>query len=204
MSGHHHSVFSIDTKPWARPRCRPGRIGEMLAISLIAVSLLGSGAMAEELPADPLEFQASEPGLPSGEELSKLLPLLLTSPERKAVAAEIEGLIRSGDLKTAEARLNAAIDAGTLAIVLVNTLSDPGLLQTLQSLGIRGGDQPSAAPPAEVASAASCPIPPASASTDLLEAQQALEQEKAHGSASRSGARRRRASLRVFRRNTAA
>lgn len=175
MSGRDHSRF-------------PNAAAEMLAVAMIGAALLGPAAAAEATSLSVLQAQ-SEAGAPSGtvnpEELSKLLPLLLTSSERKQLATELEASIRHGDLKAAENRLNAAIELGTLAILLVDRVHDPDLLPILQTLGIRGSDDPSS--PDRTAAPAMPPLCNASdassGSSNLLELQEALEHERAQGSA---------------------
>jgi hypothetical protein len=123
----------------------------MLAIATIGAALLGPALAADEtLPAQsPAQAVSGQPvGPESSEDLSKLLPVLLTSAERKQLAAELEASIRQGDLKAAEDRLNAAIEMGTLAIVLVDRLQDPKLLAALQAFGIRGDNLAASAPKA--------------------------------------------------------
>ena len=110
----------------------------------------------------------------SAEDLSNLLPVLLTSSERRQLAAELEAAIRQGNLKAAEDRLNAAIEMGTLAIVLIDRLDDPKLLHSLQAFGIKGDDRIAPAPNAG---------PPTKDATAALNLQAALAREQAQNSA---------------------
>lgn len=161
---------------------------EMLAIAAIGAALLGPALAAEgsspSLPAAPVEVDAAA-ALGSQEELSKLLPLLLTSEERKKLAMELEASVRQGNLKGAEDRLNTAIEMGTLAIVLVDRLHDPKLLASLQALGIRGEDQqaPSPQTAGNTTAANVCTADAAADAARLRELQEALEREKAQSSA---------------------
>jgi len=120
----------------------------MLAVATIAAALLGPALAADEtLPGQsPMQAVSGHPvSAESAEDLSKLLPVLLTSSERKQLAAELEAAIRQGDLQAAESRLNSAIEMGTLAIVLIDRLQDPKLLEALQAFGIKGDDRPARA-----------------------------------------------------------
>ncbi len=169
MSGRNRTTFSTGA-------------AEMLAVAMIGAAFLGPAAAAEKSPVLPPEA-STEIGNPlgevDGEDLSKLLPLLLTSSERKELARQLEATIRRGDMKDAETRLNTAIDMGTLAIVLIDRLKDPSLLPALQKLGIRGDDSSSSPPGAAPAPAGA----PAEAldSSRLRELQEALEREKTRG-----------------------
>ena len=135
MSGRRHPAFLTTAS-------------EMLAVATIAAALLGPALAADEtLPGQsPMQAVSGHPvSAESAEDLSKLLPVLLTSSERKQLAAELEAAIRQGDLQAAESRLNSAIEMGTLAIVLIDRLQDPKLLEALQAFGIKGDDRPARA-----------------------------------------------------------
>src|SRR3712207_2902333 len=145
----------------------------MLALAAVGAVLLGPAQAAGETPQGqtPAQAAGSPPaGADGAEDLSRLLPVLLTSSERKQLAAELEAAIRRGDLQTAEGKLNTAIEMGTLAIVLIDRLHDPKLLQALQEFGLKGGDQPPRAPDAGAESADAA---------RLRELQAALAQEQA-------------------------
>ncbi|MBQ0821349.1 hypothetical protein KBI52_14180 [Microvirga sp. HBU67558] len=146
---------------------------ELLATTLIGAALLGP-ASAQGLPNNP------GPAAEGADNLMTLLPLLLTSPDRRQLAAELETSIRTGDRKKAEDRLNAAIEVGTLAIVLVDHLNNPDLVATLQGLGIRGEAKPAPEPAAAAAptAAPSCPAPLGPVPVNLVDMQQALDQER--------------------------
>jgi hypothetical protein len=83
----------------------------------------------------------------------------------------------------AERRLNAAIETGTLAIVLIDRLQDPSLLATLQSLGIKGNDPPPSTAEQSPSRAAvqSCPAVTGSSPFNTAELVEALEREQARG-----------------------
>ncbi|MBO1904222.1 hypothetical protein KHP60_05640 [Microvirga sp. 3-52] len=151
---------------------------ELLTTTLIGIALLGPAAAQGSPPGDALNKE--EPSLKAGttENLLTLLPLLLTSPDRKQLAADLEASIRKGDLKKAENSLNSAIEVGTLAIVLVDHLKDPDFITTLQGLGIRGDDHPTPVPATVDRAAETCAAPSAAATANLADMQQALEQEQ--------------------------
>jgi hypothetical protein len=118
------------------------------------------------------------------DDVAALLPLLMTSPERRHFAAELEAAIRLGRLEEAERQLKVAIETGTLAIVLSDRLQEPSLLAALQTLDLK--PETGAAPKeSEVgnASDASCPVAAAQPGPDVSELQAALEQEKAQSNA---------------------
>jgi len=152
---------------------------ELLASALIGLALL-SPAAAQSLPPDPtLEIAAGRTG---ASDFRSLLPLLLTSPDRRQLAADLEALIRQGDVAAAENSVNAAIEVGTLAIVLADHLKDPDFVKALQELGIRGEAKPAAAAGAvtQAATSDSCPLAPTAA--NLADMQQALEREQSFSS----------------------
>jgi len=156
---------------------------ELLTTTLIGIALLGPAA-AQDLPSDgvPMNDGSAAKATETGN-LHSLLPLLLTSPDRRRLAADLEASIRAGDLQKAENSLNAAIEVGTLAIVLVDHLRNPDLVSTLNGLGIRGDAGPTPEPAmADKAAVESCPSPPASIAANLAEMQQALEQEQSYSS----------------------
>src|SRR5215217_811484 len=156
---------------------------ELLTTTLIGIALLGPAA-AQGFPAGDAPNK-EEPSIRAGamENLLTLLPLLLTSPDRKQLAADLEASIRNGDLKKAENSLNSAIEVGTLAIVLVDHLKDPDLITALQGLGIRGDVHPTPDPTiVDKAAAESCAVPSAPATVNLADMQQALEQEQSYSS----------------------
>lgn len=179
MSGRHHSTILATILASATG---------MFTVAAIGAALLGP-ALAEEgaFAASP-ETQpeiGTDDLATNHEDFSNVLPLLLTSPERKQIAADLEAAIRQGDLKAAESRLNAAIEMGTLAIVLIDRLHDPSLLSTLQSLSIDGDATPSPSPVPQadetVTPAACIPADPTGMS-NLFELQEALDREQAHSS----------------------
>jgi hypothetical protein len=148
---------------------------ELLAITLISLSLLGP-VHAEDTPVSPPDGSAGDGisvSVENANDLSAMLPFLLTSSERKRLAGELLDAIERGDLKGAEDDLNAAIEAGTLAIALIDRLHDPDLLSTLKGLGLQGSPQ---SPPAS-SNACSEPAMPAA---NLARLQEAVDQEHAH------------------------
>jgi Skp family chaperone for outer membrane proteins len=112
-------------------------------------------------------------------DLVELLPLLLTSSDRRQLAADLESSIRKGDLKAAETSLNTAIEVGTLAIVLSDHLSNPNLLKALQDFNVQASAHPAPlvhVPAAEPAGA--CTAAAEISTANLAELQQALQQEQ--------------------------
>lgn len=153
---------------------------ELLTTTLIGATLLGPAA-AQGLPDGSVPTpEGSAPHAAGSDNLLTLLPLLLTSPDRRRLAADLEASIRNGDHKRAENSLNAAIEVGTLAIVLVDHLNNPDLVAALQSLGIRGDARPAPEPIGadKPAPAESCPAPSAVTPVNLADMQQALDQER--------------------------
>ena len=116
-------------------------------IASFSAALIASGRPAEAQPAPPLnssstteEDQAELRGPdrnqpPVGpDEIASLLPLLVPLPEQKRLAQELRALLASGDVKVANEKLNAAIEVGTLASILLDWISSPALVTALQSL----------------------------------------------------------------------
>jgi hypothetical protein len=164
MSGRRHPTFLTTAS-------------ELLAAAAIGAALLGPALAADGTLQVPSPFQAvsSHPVSAEGaEDLSNLLPVLLTSSERRQLAAELEAAIRQGNLQAAEGKLNAAIEMGTLAIVLIDRLHDPKLLHSLQAFGIKGDDRIAPAPNAG---------PPTKDAAALLDLQATLAREQAQNSA---------------------
>jgi hypothetical protein len=156
---------------------------ELLTTTLIGIALLGPAAAQGSPTGDAPNKEESSIKAGAMENLLTLLPLLLTSPDRKQLAADLEASIRKGDLKKAENSLNSAIEVGTLAIVLVDHLKDPDLITALQGLGIRGDVPPTPDPTiVDKAAAESCAIPSATTAVNLADMQQALEQEQSFSS----------------------
>jgi hypothetical protein len=182
MNGRDRSASSVSPTVAGQPsRSRTRTWMRGISITTLAVALLGiplgQGASATE---------TTRPSAQSGtmDDISALLPLFLSSPERKRLALELETSIRQGDLDEAERQLNGAIEMGTLAIVLVDRLRDPNFLPTLHALGIKGGEHQAASgrPRGDVA-AASCPATAAAPGANVSELQEALEREQARGDA---------------------
>jgi hypothetical protein len=154
---------------------------DLLTTTLLGLSLLGPAAAEDSSrPNLGLEALGTSAGDGIGQnELQNLLSLLLTSEERKQLAADIEALIRKGDLRAAETSLNSAIEVGTLAIVLADHLKDPNLLRALQDLDTQTAASSSSAHITAAAVApGACATSGAAASANLAELQQALEQER--------------------------
>jgi chemotaxis response regulator CheB len=89
--------------------------------------------------------------------LSGILPLIVTSPERRQLGRDLERLLRQGKLEEAESRLNTAVEVGTLAILLLDQIRAPGILAELQALGV-GDDTQSTGSSATAAGSVSLPI----------------------------------------------
>ncbi|WP_114943234.1 hypothetical protein [Microvirga calopogonii] len=154
---------------------------ELLTTGLIGVGLLGP-AVAQVAPAGGGPRSGNDASQTSTEDLRTILPLLLTSPDRKRLAVDLEAAIRTGDMRKAESSLNAAIEVGTLAIVLVDRLNDPNLAPALQGLGIRGDDGLTPEPPAadKAAAVEACAASPSPDASGVAAMQQALEEERAN------------------------
>ena len=154
----------------------------MRGVSIAALAIVLAGvpldrhANAAETPST-----SAQPG--SMDDISALLPLLMSSPERKQLALNLETSIRQGDLEEAERQLNGAIEMGTLAIVLVDRLRDPTFLPTLHALGIKGAEHSAASSRAGSQSAAVCTPSSTPAASNVSELQEALERERARGDA---------------------
>ncbi len=199
MKGRHHPTVSAGT---AGPRSSGSRqvfrlvqgvSATALVIALVGMPL-GLAPRADEIAvtaADGPSLENRAPSVPSGiipDDVTGLLPLLMTSPERKQFAADLEAAIRLGKIDQAERQLQVAIETGTLAIVLADRLREPSLLAALQSLNIKPEERKTA--PAAAAestsrdgSAASCSIAGPQPGPGISELQQALEQEKAQSNA---------------------
>jgi predicted nucleic acid-binding Zn-ribbon protein len=159
-------------------------ITELLTTTFLGLALLAPAA-AQDSPRIAPGVEAEGSPLDSAlaqKELQNLLPLLLTSMDRRQLAADLEGSIRKGDLKAAEASLNTAIEVGTLAIVLSDHLSNPNLLKALQDLNVQASAHPS--PPMrspEAAPPGACTTTADISHANLAELQEALEQERSYG-----------------------
>jgi predicted nucleic acid-binding Zn-ribbon protein len=159
-------------------------IAELLTTTFFGLSLIGPVA-AQDIARIAPGMEATGSPLDSAlgqKDLQTLLPLLLTSSDRRQLAADLEGSIRKGDLKAAETSLNTAIEVGTLAIVLSDHLSNPNLLKALQDLNVQASVHPS--PSMQVPAAAppgACPATTEISHANLAELQEALEQERSYG-----------------------
>jgi len=156
---------------------------EALAATLLGLALLGPASAGGSSPkgSSPAAQGGSATAVADRNDLRGLLPLLLTSPNRKQLAAHLEAAMRRGDMKAAETILNTAIEVGTLAIALSDYLDDPGLLGILQDLDIQSALAPSPAP-ASSSAAQACPVLPETTSHNLAALQEALEREQSLGS----------------------
>ncbi|MFC4175585.1 hypothetical protein ACFOYU_26500 [Microvirga sp. GCM10011540] len=192
MTGRDHPLSSAARSRMQPPgRRRTGLVHGVSAAALIVLMGLPAGSPPRAQDAavtapDPAPSQAVAPAGAADanpDDVAALLPLLMTSPERKRFASDLESSIRLGNLEAAEHRLKAAIETGTLAIVLADKLRDPGLLTALQALGIKGADDPPAAPDTDAAgNPAVCTMAAASA-PNAADLQEALEREQARGDA---------------------
>jgi DNA repair exonuclease SbcCD ATPase subunit len=70
----------------------------------------------------------------SQRERISLFQELLSSPERTELAADVGELLRQKDLTGARQRLEAAVNAGTLAIIISDSIQDPELQKLLQAV----------------------------------------------------------------------
>ncbi len=159
-------------------------IAELLTTTVLGLALLAPAAAQDPSRSTPDTEAAGKPldSAVAQSDLQKFLPLLLTSADRRKLAADLETSIRKGDLKAAETSLNTAIEVGTLAIVLSDHLSNPTLLRSLQDLNVQASadSAPLADAPA-VDRPEACTTATEISSANLAELQQALEQEQAYG-----------------------
>lgn len=141
----------------------------MLTAALIATVLAGPLQAEDMAPVAPdVKSSGTIAALPEGaEDISTLLPLLLTTPERRQLIGEVEAALRKGDVESAERHLNNIVEIGTLAIILIDRLRDPRLLSSLQTAGI-GSAAGEDTPPSDPSSA-----------TVVAGLRQALEQSEA-------------------------
>ncbi len=159
-------------------------IAELLTTTFLGLSIIGPAAAQDiariapgvEATGSPLDNALGQ------KDLQTLLPLLLTSSDRRQLAADLESSIRKGDLKAAETSLNTAIEVGTLAIVLSDHLNNPDLLKALQDLNIQASAHPSPSTQAPAAAPpGACPAATGISHANLAELQEALEQERSYG-----------------------
>ena len=159
-------------------------ITELLTTTFLSLALLGPAAAQDSSRVAPDTEAVGDP-LDSGlaqKDLQKFLPLLLTSTDRRKLAADLETSIRKGDLKAAETSLNTAIEVGTLAIVLSDHLNNPDLLKALRDLNVQASVESSSlmhAPAADPPGA--CTATTEISSANLAGLQEALEQERSYG-----------------------
>ncbi|PVE25095.1 hypothetical protein DC522_07750 [Microvirga sp. KLBC 81] len=157
---------------------------ELLAGALISLSLLGP-AFAQSRTAESLGMVADTnvpDHLGASSNLQHLLQVLLTTSDRIQFAEKLEASVREGDLSGAENSLNAAIEIGSLAILLNEHLRDPNFLAILEAAGIRGASASSPNPTEETALPATCSAPATSAGSNAADLQMALEQEQSNSS----------------------
>ncbi|MCG7393088.1 hypothetical protein MHY87_09240 [Microvirga sp. ACRRW] len=151
---------------------------EILTIALISLSLAGP-ALAENAPGQYPEATIDEDAATwrgNTSDLSAMLPFLVTSPDRERLAVQLLSAMQRGDLKEAETTLNAAIEAGTLAIALIDRIRDPDLLSSLQGLGLQAAQNSPGSPSA-------CIAPAQSSEDNLADLQEALDREQSHSAA---------------------
>ena len=158
-------------------------ITELLITTILGLALLAPAA-AQDLPRIASGTEAVGESLDSAlsqNDLQKFLPLLLTSTDRRKLAADLESSIRKGDLKAAETSLNTAIEVGTLAIVLSDHLNNPDLLKALRDLNVQASVDPSPLMHAPAATPSAACTTTEISSANLAELQEALEQERSYG-----------------------
>lgn len=140
----------------APPRHRPlgsarTVAAEMLLMSLLAIPL---SARAEDLPSPgvvdgttPVQSIVSDHGQDAGsiaqpfisaEDITRLLPLIVTLPEHKKIAADLERSLRQNNFDLAERQLREAMEAGALASILIDWLRHPDFPRALQALELPG------------------------------------------------------------------
>lgn len=159
-------------------------ITELLTTTFLGLALLAPAAAQDSSRIAPGTGAVSDPlnSALSQKDLQTFLPLLLTSADRRKLAADLETSIRKGDLKAAETSLNTAIEVGTLAIVLSDHLNNPDLLRALRDLNVQASVEPSSLMPAPAANPSeACTATAEISSANLAELQEALEQERSYG-----------------------
>lgn len=193
MTGRDHSMAPAGSAGLRRPRplaaLTQGGSAAALLIALMGTPL-GQEAKAEggtaisgaASPQRSAPDAQLSPG-PVPDDVAALLPLLMTSPERKLFAAELEAAIRLGRLEDAERQLKIAIETGTLAIVLSDRLQEPSLLAALQSLDLKTETGKAETSEARSDRDAGRTVAETQPGPDIAELQAALEQEKAQSSA---------------------
>jgi hypothetical protein len=77
----------------------------------------------------------------NSDNISSVLLMLGTSPERRQLATELEHLLQQGKFEAAEGRLYRAIEIGSLAVLLADRFRDPKFLKRLQELGSKGEER---------------------------------------------------------------
>lgn len=113
-----------------------------LAVAMISAMLPSAGIANERPPVgDPVPRVASTDGVNSEIPISELVPLVVTTHQRRRLATEVKDSLRRGDLESAERRLDGAIEEGTLALLLRSELRNPELLASLEILQVDEDDK---------------------------------------------------------------
>lgn len=89
-----------------------------------------------QLVSDPAEQSppASRHNGSSQKDWATLLKLMVSGPERTELAANVGELLQRGDLTGAQQMLSAAVEAGTFAVAIVDSIRDPEVQRTLQAI----------------------------------------------------------------------
>lgn len=102
----------------------------------------GERAAATGLQEGPAAADSARAGEPD-RAWSVMLQSLATSPESKEVLSRVGALVRQGDLEGAKQALSAAIEMGTLAVLMIDHIQDPSLGASLQAMAGEGPNPPS-------------------------------------------------------------
>jgi hypothetical protein len=101
-----------------------------------------------------------------------MLQSLATSGERRELIGKLEALIRQGDVAGAKQLLSAAVEMGSLAVIMIDHIDEPGLRASLQTLVTEGQNTASPVSPGRAGDGV------ALSEAELAESKKALERER--------------------------
>ncbi|MCB8819537.1 hypothetical protein [Microvirga rosea] len=169
------------------------------AAPLLAAGMMGMYALvspdplkADNPPSQPPPLVRPQAGLNAaqdsqtlvtGQNIATLLPLIVTLPEHKRMAAHLEALIRQNDFDVAEQQLQTAIEMGTFATILIDWLRHPDFLPALQTLDLERAIDPQPSPQDQGRQATDGPSSSAALQVAALQEVLKQERERAEGSA---------------------
>jgi hypothetical protein len=162
------------------PRRRPlGRAAVIVAVMIAAATGFSGGANAQTDPSGqgaagrPAEEEGrkdtQDPAAMDDVDYELLLGRLLSNSKSRQFLAELEVRLRRGDSREASGFLLEALEAGTVAALIMDRVESPGLLAFLQTL-----EKPQ---PRDGASAGAPPAVGSNGDTRLKELEKALESE---------------------------